>query len=156
MIFKVSLFLHVLAAIFWIGGMLFLSLVVAPFLKSLDDPAKKSEIYQVVGKRYRFLGWVAIVILLVTGPVNFYYIGVTPGMFFDVDFYGTPYGKTVALKLFFVGLIVVSSLVHDFWLGPKARGSAGYSRIAMIFGRGNLLLALIIVAFAVMLRAGGL
>ncbi|MFZ3071642.1 MAG: DUF4149 domain-containing protein, partial [Thermodesulfobacteriota bacterium] len=77
MIFKVSLFLHVLAAIFWIGGMLFLSLVVAPFLKSLNDPVKKSEIYQFVGKRYRFFGWVAIVILLVTGPVNFYYIGVT-------------------------------------------------------------------------------
>ena len=105
MIFKVSLFLHVLAAIFWIGGMLFLSLVVAPFLKSLDDPAKKSEIYQVVGKRYRFLGWVAIVILLLTGPVNFYYIGVTPGMFLDAGFYGTPYGKTAALKLLFVCLI---------------------------------------------------
>jgi putative copper export protein len=141
---------------FWVGGMLFLTLVIAPFLKSLNDPKKKSEIYQVVGKSFRFWGWVAIIIMLITGPLNLYYLGITPGMLFDPSFYSDPYGRAIGIKLFFVLLILASSLIHDFWLGPKARGSKKFSKIAMILGRSNLITAIIIVIFAVIVRTGGL
>ena len=50
---KIALFLHILSAIFWIGGMLFLVAVIAPYLKTLQDPKAKSQIFQVVGKQYR-------------------------------------------------------------------------------------------------------
>ncbi|MBI5599490.1 MAG: DUF4149 domain-containing protein [Deltaproteobacteria bacterium] len=153
---KISLFLHIMAAIFWIGGMLFLTLVVAPFLRTFGDESKRREIYQIVGKKYRFFGWIAILILLVTGPINLYYLGVTPAMLFDPSFHSTPYGRAVLLKISFVALIVITSLVHDFYLGPKARSGGGYSWIAMIFGRGNLIIALIIAALAVFIRTGGI
>lgn len=155
MLLQISLFLHVMAAIFWIGGMLFLVFVIAPFLASLDDPKKKSEIYQVVGKRFRFLGWIAIITLLVTGPINLYYMGVTPALIFDPEFHATPYGQALMIKIAFVLLIVASSLLHDFWVGPGARKSKKMSRAARIMGRGNLLLALIVVVFAVLIRLGG-
>ncbi len=154
MILKISLFLHVIAAIFWIGGMLFLTLVVAPFLKTLELE-KKREIYQVVGTKYRFWGWIALVILVVTGPVNLYYLGVTPDMLFDASFYTTPYGRRVLEKIGLVVVVLVSSVLHDFWFGPGARSSQSYSRIAMILGRANLLIALAIVVLAVMMRTGG-
>ena len=144
-----------MAAIFWIGGMLFLVFVIAPFLASLDDPKKKSEIYQVVGKRFRFLGWIAIITLLVTGPINLYYMGVTPALLFDPAFHATPYGQALMIKIAFVLLIVLSSLLHDFWVGPGARSSKAMSRAARIMGRGNLILALIVVVFAVLVRLGG-
>ncbi len=153
--FKVALFLHIVAAIFWIGGMLFLTLVIAPFLKSLNDPKAKSEIYQVVGKKFRFWGWVAIIILLVTGPINLYYLGVGLSTITDPAFHSTPYGKVLMTKIALVVLIVASSLLHDFYLGPKARTSPRFSKFAVIFGRSNLIIALFIVIFAVLLRAGG-
>jgi putative copper resistance protein D len=153
--FKLTLFLHIIAAMFWIGGMLFLTLVIAPFLISLKDPKKKSEIYQVVGKTFRFWGWVAIIILVITGPLNLYYMGVTFSDILDPVFHGTAYGKAVMTKITLVILIVISSFLHDFWIGPGARGSKKYSTIAKVVGRSNLLVALLIVLAAVFMRAAG-
>ncbi len=146
-----------MSAIFWIGGMLFLVLVVAPFLQSLPDPKERSKIYQTVGKKYRLYGWVAIITLLCTGPIMLYtYYGVSPSEIFSARLHATPFGRTLEIKLTLVAIIVLSSLVHDFWLGPKARNSPKFSTIAKIFGRSNLIIALLIVIFAVLLRAGGI
>jgi uncharacterized membrane protein len=157
MLIKIALFFHIISAIFWIGGMLFITLVVAPFLQSMPDPKERSKVYQVVGKRFRFLGWIAIIILLITGPVVLYALyGISMPDIFLTSLHNTPIGKALSIKLTLVLIIVLSSLTHDFWLGPKARNSPKYSLIAKIFGRGNLVVALAIVIFAVILRAGGL
>ncbi|MFQ5441557.1 MAG: DUF4149 domain-containing protein [Thermodesulfobacteriota bacterium] len=156
MLVKAALFFHIVAAILWIGGMLFISLIIAPFLLTMPDPKERSKIYQVVGKKYRLWGWAAIITLLVTGPVilfNFY--GVYPQAVFSHAFNSTPVGRALTIKLTLVAIIVISSFVHDFWLGPKARNSPHFSLIAKIFGRSNLIVALFIVIFAVILRAGG-
>jgi uncharacterized membrane protein len=154
---KLALFLHILSAIFWIGGMLFITLVVAPFLKTMPDPKDRSKVYQFVGKRYRRFGWVAIITLLVTGPVLLHLIyGITPGDYFSSETLSTGFGHALVIKLVLVALIVFSSFTHDFFFGPRARNSPWYSLIAKVFGRGNLIVALFIVLFAVILRAGGL
>ncbi len=154
---KLALFLHIISAIFWVGGMLFLVAVVAPYLKSLPNPEDRAKIYQVVGKQYRFWGWVAIITLLVSGPAILYFLyGIPPIGIVSPSLHSTGFGRTLAIKLSLVLLIVLSSLLHDFWIGPKARNSAKLSSIARIFGRTNLLLALLIVLFAVFLRAGGI
>ncbi len=155
MLLKISLFFHVMAAILWIGGMLFLTLVIAPFLRSLNDRKQQSILYQAVGTRYRFWGWVAIVTLLITGPVNLYLMGISPLLIFNPTFHGTDYGFALMMKLAFVFIIVASSLLHDFWIGPKARQSPKYSKIAKIAGRSNLIIAILIVIFAVFIRTGG-
>ncbi len=157
MLFKLALFFHIMSAIFWIGGMLFLVLVIAPYLKTLTDPRDKSKIYQTVGKQYRFWGWVAIITLLVTGPVmlsTFY--GIPPQKIFDPSLHSTGFGRALAIKLALVIIVVLSALVHDFFVGPRARNSPNFSKIARLFGRVNLLIAILIVVFAVILRAGGL
>lgn len=156
MLLKVALFLHVISAIFWVGGMLFLTIVVAPYLLSIQDPKERSKIFQVVGKRYRAFGWAAIITLLVTGPVALYLIyGIPPQEIFSPATHASSVGKALMWKLTFVIIIVLSSLLHDFWIGPKAKDSPAMSRLARIFGRSNLILALIIVVFAVILRSGG-
>ncbi|MFQ5464540.1 MAG: hypothetical protein ACE5EI_01295 [Thermodesulfobacteriota bacterium] len=154
---KLALFLHIISAIMWVGGMLFLTLVLAPFLMTIPDPKERSKIYQFVGKKYRLIGWINIILLLVTGPVILATLyGITPGKIHTTITSGTPFGNTLAVKLALVALLVLSSFFHDFFVGPRARNSPGYSRIARIFGRGNLLVALLVVIFAVFLRAGGL
>ena len=157
MLLKVALFFHILSAIFWIGGMLFLTLVVVPFLSTIQDPREKSKIYQTVGKKYRLYGWVAILTLLTTGPIILYKLyGLSMQDVFTPAVHATGFGKALAIKLFFVTVIVLSSLFHDFYLGPKARTSPKISFFARLFGRSNLIIALIIVIFAVILRTGGL
>src|SRR3990170_6484320 len=107
---KLSLFLHILAAIFWIGGMLFLTIVVVPFLKTIKDVQERSRIYQVVGKSFRFWGWIAIIILVVTGPLNLYLMGIPLSILLDPSIHSTPYGKVLSIKISFVILIILTSL----------------------------------------------
>lgn len=153
---KFLLFLHVISAIFWIGGMLFLTLVIAPYLMTIA-PKEKSKLYQTLGKKFRLYGWISIVILLVTGPAILYMLYDIPltGVF-GSEAMSTGLGKAVAIKVALVMLIVASSFFHDFWLGPKARNMPNFSRYAKIFGRGNLIVALLIAIFAVIIRGGGL
>ncbi|MEE9542591.1 MAG: DUF4149 domain-containing protein [Thermodesulfobacteriota bacterium] len=155
MLLKLSLFLHVISAIFWIGGMLFLSLVIVPFLLALKDPQDRSAVYRAIGPKYRTLAWIAIIILLITGPLNLYLLEINPAKIFTPEFLATSYGKALLIKLILVFIIVVSSLLHDFWVGPKARTSEKFKAYARIFGRGNLILAILIVLFAVFIRTGG-
>ena len=155
MLLKASLFLHIISAIFWIGGMLFLSFIIVPFLLALKSPQERSAVYRKIGPKYRTLAWVAIIILLTTGPLNLYLLGIDPAIIFTSEFLSTGYGKVLLIKLILVFILVASSLLHDFWVGPKARESRKYSSYAKIFGRGNLILALLIVLFAVFVRTAG-
>ncbi|MBI5049065.1 MAG: CopD family protein [Deltaproteobacteria bacterium] len=132
--------------------MLFLTMVIAPLLKTIQDAKERSRIYQVVGKNFRFWGWVAILILITTGPLNLYLMGIPLSNLINPPFYSTPYGKVLGMKLSFVILIILTSLLHDFVLGPKAINSYGYSNFAKWLGRSNLFIALIVVLFAVFLR----
>lgn len=157
MLLKLALFLHIVSAVFWVGGMLFLVAVIAPFLKTVTDPREKSRIFQVVGRQYRFWGWVAIITLLVTGPVILYLLyGIPINKAFSPEVHATGFGRALAVKLALVAIIVTSALVHDFWVGPRARNSPRHSKMARIFGRANLIIAVLIVLFAVLLRAGGI
>ncbi|MFQ5586602.1 MAG: DUF4149 domain-containing protein [Thermodesulfobacteriota bacterium] len=151
----VTLFLHLIAALFWVGGMLFLVFIIAPFLMTLE-PQDRSRVYQFVGQKYRGLGWIAIILLLITGPLNLYYLGIPPSSIADASFLASKYGRTLLIKLLLIATLVISSLMHDFYIGPKARGDRRYSTLARTLGRMNLVLALFIALFAVFLRAGGI
>src|SRR3989337_3614089 len=152
---KLSLFLHILAALFWIGGMLFLTIVVVPLLKTIKGVQERSSIYQVVGKSFRFWGWIAIIILVITGPLNLYLMGIPLSILLDPSIHSTPYGKVLSIKISFVILIILTSLLHDFVFGPKAGNSPGYSSLAKWLGRSNILTATIIVFFVVFFGLGG-
>lgn len=136
--------------------MLFLVLVVAPFLMTLEDLKERARIYQVVGKTFRFWGWVAILLLLFTGFFNLHLMGFPPTSLLDPSFYTHSFGKALGIKLSLVFIIVVSSIFHDFLFGPGARENQTYGMIARWIGRFNLLIALVIVFLAVSLRLGGI
>jgi len=149
---KISLFFHLVAAIFWIGGMLFLSLIIAPFLMTID-PNERRKVYRFVGQRYRKFAWVAIVILLVTGPLNLYLMNIP---FSSIVSPSSPHGMAFLVKIILVAIVVIISLIHDFYIGPKARTDRRYSSYARFLGRINLFIALSVVLFAVLLRLGGI
>lgn len=156
--------IHVLASMFWLGSMLFLGLIGAPVLRAVDPPALRQRLFQDLGLRFRSMGWWTIATLLATGVINLYYKGWLrwDGVFGSLEFWRTPVGHTLALKLAAVAMMMTVSAVHDFVLGPRAgRATPGSGesivlrRRAAHVARANALLGVLIVAIAVRLARGG-
>ena len=118
-LYQLSVFLHILSAIVWMGGMLFLALVVVPTTRGLP-PAERTALFGVVGRRFRTVGWACIAGLIVTGAVNSVYRGVTWEALHSAQFWGSPFGTTLALKLGVVAVMLGLSAYHDFVIGPRS------------------------------------
>lgn len=152
------LWLHILAAVAWVGGMIFLTLVVVPVERGIEDPRLRYDLVNKVGIRFKYLGWGSIGILTITGLYNLFQKIST----WD-DLVSTGYGRTLLLKLVFVSIMFSLSALHDFFLGPKLvqmgknKGRiTDLVRLVTVLARGNLLLALLVILLAVSLRSGGI
>ena len=106
--------LHLIAAIFWVGGMLFLSLVAVPLLKRSQDPVQAQRWFLGVARRFRAGVWGAIAILFITGAFL---------LANHIDFSASlsTWPASVIGKLILVALLIVTSLSHDRIIGPKVR-----------------------------------
>ena len=163
-LYLISVWLHILAACAWIGGMIFLVVVMVPLLRRPENRARAAELFHLFGARFRVVGWIALSTLVVTGVVNLVSRGFSLGQILRGDVFGGRWGSILALKLAFVVAVLAMSAVHDFWLGPRAvrraRENAPPSerersrRAASLLGRATMLLALAIMAFAVALVRG--
>jgi uncharacterized membrane protein len=133
----------VLAAITWIGGMLFIALVLVPVTRTLADPALRSRLVQDTGRRFRTVGWIALGLLVATGLAN---LGLRPYLVWTPRF---------QWKVGLVLLALVLSVLHDFVLGPRA-GRPGADpalrRRASWVARVNLLVVLAVVLLGLALR----
>ena len=160
-LYLVSVWLHIIAAMAWVGGMLFLVTVLVPLLRTPQLRPQASELFHALGMRFRVVGWIALGTLVTTGVFNVTMRGYRVGQLLNGEAFAGAWGTALALKLVLVTLIVAMSAVHDFWLGPRAtrlaREKAPESqrergrRIASMMGRTTFLLALAVVALAVTL-----
>jgi uncharacterized membrane protein len=134
--------LHVLAAITWIGGMLFIALVLVPSARRLEDPTLRTRLIQETGRRFRTIGWLALGGLVVTGLLNLW---MHPVLLSSPRFHW---------KLGLVVLALILSAFHDFVLGPRA-GAPGADPSARVraswVARINVLVVLVIVALGLSL-----
>ena len=153
--------LHVLAAMLWLGGMLFLAAVGAPVLRKVEPAALRAQLFGTLGRQFRVVGWAAIVTLIITGFGNLYFKGMMP-LLGSPEFWSSPLGRTLRLKLGAVVAMLAIQAVHDFRDGPRASrvlpGSpeaVRFRRRAAHFARVNALLGIVLVYFAVRLARGG-
>lgn len=156
-----TVFLHILFATLWVGGMLFMSLMLIPALRAQGDPRLTATLIRAVGKLFHRWGWAALAILLLSGLVLLHFRGISRAQLGSADFWQSNFGGTLAWKLFFYVIVVGFSVVHDLSaarqakktdLSPEAR--ARFRKIASWLGRITLLLSLIIVFLGVMLVRG--
>jgi putative copper export protein len=154
---------HLLAAMVWLGGMLFFVLVGAPALREIDPPALRADLFRRLGERFRTVGWAAIGVLIVTGLLNLSFRGVLDQeVLGEAAFWATPFGRSLGWKLTAVTAMVAASALHDFVLGPAASrldpGSPEAVRArrrAAALARASALIGLIVVIVAVRLARGG-
>lgn len=162
-LYVLSVWLHVLAATLWLGGMLFLVVVVIPLLRQMDRRQASTFMHR-AGLKFRTVGWTSFAIFIATGTYQLAYRGVAVSDFWDPVFLRSSSGSAIAWKLALFILVLALSVWHDFFLGPRAteigrRDPAGpealrLRRRASWLGRANALLALAIVALAVILVRG--
>jgi uncharacterized membrane protein len=162
-VFVVSLWIHILAAATWIGGSVFLVLVLVPVLRNPAWRDRGLEFIRPVARRCLWVVWTCFALLIVTGTFNLQvHGGGDLNLIATRQFWSSDYGKVLAWKLTLVGSILVLSAFHDFVLGPfatrAARGAApgaGRLRVAVRWvGRLTLVLGLLVVGLGVGLARG--
>lgn len=104
--------LHIFAAVTWIGGMIFLSLVLAPLVRGRKAAPEFMALFRSAALRFRPIVWVAIAVLLTTGPLLLSQRGMQ--MTSPASWSGI-----VTVKLTLVGLLVFLTLLHDLVFGPQ-------------------------------------
>jgi putative copper resistance protein D len=162
--YLLSVWLHILAAATWLGGMLFLALVVVPSLRRPEYQSMAAPFVHRLGVRFRWLGWLCLGLLILSGTFNLIYRGYGWDDLWSGRLWQGPFGQALGIKLFLVAVILVLSAMHDFRIGPRATAlwqanpaspeAKRWRRQASWIGRLNLILALVVVALAVILVRG--
>ncbi len=163
-VYLLSVFLHILAAVVWIGGTIFFVIVLVPVIRRPEVGANASLLIRLTGLRFRWVGWACFIIFILTGFGNLAFRSIGPAELGSALFWQTSFGAVLALKLVLVAVILLMSAVHDFFIGPRAAvlwrdnpASAvtqRFRRYAVQLGRLNLLLALIVIVLGIMLVRG--
>ena len=163
--YHLTVFVHILSAIVWVGGLLTLALVVVPVARALP-PAECGALLDAIGRRFRAVGWACILLLLGTGVVIAGERGVTPALLLSGQMLASPFGQLLLAKLVLVAVMIGVSLVHDLALGPvsarllaggKGRADAEAARLRHLSAgtaRASAILAILVVGLAVALVRG--
>ena len=149
---EICLFIHIVFASLWVGGMLFMALVLAPFVRHLPNSV---EIFKKVGMRYSIIGtFIGLPILFITGICNIHSLGYN---FTDIFNHNSinPYLLTLKHKIYLFFLTFILALIHDIFLGLRSDRNEKYRKGARIIGVINLIIGLIIIYLASELRFGG-
>ncbi len=109
-----SNYFHILAMSIWVGGMFYIVLVEVPVLRKHFNPAEFSSNMTLLGKRFQKVGWVLLIILLVTGLSNIMLEDSMADMMKNKN-----YSMSIAAKLILFTLMVINTAIHTFYLGPK-------------------------------------
>lgn len=130
-------FVHVVAAMGWVGGQLLLSAVVLPVLRSQLPPAERVPLVRHTARRFALVANVGLLPALVaTGIALAWHRGVTFGSFDDPG-----YGRLLGIKLVLVVVSIALAAVH----GSIAMARPQLARPLAIAG---LVSSLAIVVFA--------
>jgi len=148
----VIIWIHLVASIAWIGGLLFHRMILRPAIGRVSLPGKGQEIFTGiltrVETRFKTLRWLSLATLMVTGIVNLLNEGGSARM-------ESAWGAILMLKLLFVLIVIGLTAIHDVGMAPApaaqaapATASEPSSRAAGMISDIILALGLVIVFIA--------
>ena len=149
--YHLSVWLHIIGVSFWIGGMLFLPMVLLPGIKNHPD---RRNLLMATGLKFRFYGYIVLALLITTGILNIYLRGIDLSWKFLVI---SRYGKLVILKLILFFSILAVSLVHDVQARKRLQSEEEQQRFKLIArwsGRILLIISLVMAYIGVVLSRG--
>ena len=104
--------LHLLAAVSWIGGTIFLSVVLVPVLRREQFASQKALLFRTIAMRFRMVVWGSIAMLLLTGPLLLHEQGIS-----IMNPSGWP--TVLSVKLGLVAILLLFIVTHDLIVGPR-------------------------------------
>ena len=135
--YQAAVFIHLASAIIWIGGSLFLALVLIPVMRRYapapgQPPVLPADMLGSMARRFRWISWVCIVLLVATGlyilPTRY---GIGFGDFFSL---GGHFVATLQVKVALVAVVIWAQrdarLRHRAVHQSADRGDAGGRRTA--------------------------
>lgn len=150
------IWIHLLSAVTWIGGMVFLSVVLVPLLRRDGRFAQHAALFREVAYRFRSVVWGAMGMLVGTGVVLAAGRAIPLG---EPWRWPTIFVVKMGLAVFLFSL----TLLHDLVVGPRVRRIMGAAekertagelillRYSALLPRLSLLLALFVLLAAVVL-----
>ena len=169
--YQAAVFIHLASAIIWVGGSLFLALVLIPVMRRFapapgEPPTLPPDLLDLIARRFRLISWICIALLVATG---LYFLPTRYGIGFAEFFsLGGHFVANLQIKVGLVAIVIWLSVIHDFIIGPltsrlldEMRAGAeppGYlpllRRCVIWIARINVLLMILIVIVAVTMTRG--
>ena len=117
--YQLSVWIHILMAAIWVGGLIYTAAVAVPFALS-HETEERQRILRGLGRRFRRIAWVAMAILIITGLGNLL-LRLSPirigqlfnGEAFDPNKVDGFIAVWLPWKLMLVVLMIVFMLYHD-------------------------------------------
>ncbi|MDA8361629.1 MAG: hypothetical protein M0Z44_06505 [Gammaproteobacteria bacterium] len=107
--------MHLLAAMVWVGGLAFFVFVGVPLARQRPE----WELAPALGRAFRPVGWVALAVLLLTGPLLLARLGFGWAVLRQAAFWSSPFGATLLVKVLLVGGVIGLTVWHDMVLGRR-------------------------------------
>jgi copper resistance protein D len=117
MFVTVMMWLHLIGAMAWIGGMLFFWIVLKPLPGLVRLGPESDTIMRSIELRFRKVRWASLLILVATGFFNLIHEGGSARL-------ESSWGAVLLIKLLFVGVVLGLSGIHDFILSPSVGSSS--------------------------------
>lgn len=99
---------HLTCASIWVGGSLFLGIVLAPMLGTIaDSPADRLALMLRIGRRFNRIALPSFIILIITGIYNSRAFILQPNALIDSE-----YGIILLIKIVFVIVTLIIYVIH--------------------------------------------
>lgn len=155
--YHLVVFIHVISAMIWVGGIAFLGIIAIPSVRRLQ-PETRSQLVGELGLRFRNIGYTLLAVLIATGIIQSIANGASISNVLDGSFFDTRFGSALANKLIYFALMIGVSITHDFYIGPKSvkLAQAGQNvdhlrKAASWLARLTAIFALLVVLYAILL-----
>jgi copper resistance protein D len=146
--------LHLIAAFTWVGGLIFVNVVLTPVVGRSGIPP---HLIRIMGmERFRWFAWGSIAVLILTGVY-----AILQSIPAASVFVTTPYGLTLLIKLVVVGLMIGITATNTLVLRKKVVGATAgtpgpamqtISRRLVVLSRVNLALGLVVLLLVAVLK----
>ncbi|MYB96115.1 hypothetical protein F4054_09905 [Candidatus Poribacteria bacterium] len=109
------LWIHVIAAVTWVGGNLILAMVIVPHFRQSLPPVQRIKLLMQIGKRFEPVVWGCIAVLFFTGIVN---------IFFSVDItspspISDAFMRTLLIKIGLFFVLIILTVLHSMIFAPR-------------------------------------